>query len=92
MKYTLVYPLTDNDGEVYTELTLKRPTVKDMKVLDSAKGEIEKIAILIQRVAKSSQGSDMPSYLVDKMDVEDFAKLGEVVSSFFEKSPQTGEK
>jgi len=92
MIYNLLYPLTDNDGEVYDELTLKRPTVKDMKALDSVTGDIEKIAVLIQKVARSKKGSEVPSYLVDKMDAEDFGALGEMVSSFFEKSPQTGEK
>ena len=92
MKYKLLYPLTDTDGEVYEELTLRRPTVKDMKALDSVTGEIEKIATLIEKVAMSSKGSVMATYLVDRMDAEDFGAIGEIVSSFFEKSPQTGEK
>lgn len=86
MKIKLQYPVTDADGEVYSELELKRPTVKDLKALDDAKGDIGKMAVLVERLA------GVTPHVVNNIDAEDFTEIGEVLGSFFEKSPQIGEK
>jgi hypothetical protein len=92
MKIKLQYPVVDVDGEAFEELSFRRPTVKDMKVMDGVKGEIEKTAVLIGRIATNQSGTQLSSIVVDRIDAEDFAKIAELIGSFFEKPPQTGEK
>ena len=92
MEVKLKYPITTADGEKCGDLSLRRPTVKDMKSLDGVKGEIEKSAVLIGRIATSQSGARLTSNDVDMIDAEDFAAIGEIIGSFFERPPQTGEK
>lgn len=89
---TLKYPVTDTDGEIYEKLTLRRPTVKDLKVMDRTSGDVEKIAALIARITSSAAGSKLTDYVVDRIDAEDFAAIGDIVDSFLSKSPTTGER
>jgi len=91
-KVKLQYPVTDADGEVFEELIIRRPIVKDLRAIDETKGDIAKIAVLIERLATSPNKTAMTSVAVNRIDAEDFATLGDIVGSFLEKSPQTGEK
>lgn len=92
MKIQLKYPVSDADGTEFRELTLRRPTVKDLKAIDEAKGEIEKAAILIGQLARGENGSALTPIAVERIDAEDFAEISEALSSFFETSPQIGDK
>lgn len=89
MKVTLQYPVTDADGERFEELTFRRPVIKDLKALDKVTGDVEKISTLILRLATSQNNTPITPFAVDKIDAEDFAKIGEVIGSFLETSPQT---
>jgi hypothetical protein len=89
MKVALKYPVTDADGERFEELTFRRPVIKDLKALDTIKGDVDKISTLILRLATSQTGSQITPFAVDNIDAEDFAKIGEVIGSFLETSPQT---
>lgn len=83
MRVELKYPIEAN-GETVSILELRRPTVKHLKALDNAKGDIAKTATLISELA------GIPPSSVDKIDAEDFAAIGEVINGFFGTPPPTG--
>ncbi|SPD73818.1 conserved hypothetical protein [uncultured Desulfobacterium sp.] len=76
IKIDLSFPISVF-GEEVRELNIKRrPTTKDLKVMDSEKGEVSKTAALISRLC------DVPPGSVDQLDASDFSKAAEVVSGF----------
>lgn len=79
----LKHPIKAN-GQVLEEITLERPRVKHLKVVDGVKGEVEKTALLIGELA------GIPPSGVDQLDAEDFAALAEVIGGFFGAAPKTG--
>jgi len=83
---TLKHPVIFNDEQV-NEITLPdRLKLKHMKAMDSATGDIGKIAALIASMA------DWPMSAVDQIDVEDFNAISEVAGDFLGQSPATGGK
>ena len=91
MTYPLLYPVQLPTGETVAILELRRPTVRDLKAMDSAKGEIDKIATMLRQIAvDSATGKPLTTTAVELIDAEDFTRLGEVVAGFFEASPPTG--
>lgn len=72
-------------GEEVSELTFRRLTMGDLIRLDSAKGEMAKVAKLIELCAA------IPPSSVAKIDAEDIAAISEVVGSFLPSSLPTGE-
>jgi len=83
---TLKHPVIFNDEQV-NEITLPdRLKLKHMKAMDSATGDIGKIAALIASMA------DWPMSAVDQIDVEDFNAISEVAGDFSGPSPATGGK
>lgn len=79
----LKYPITAH-GETIDTIELKRPTVKHLRAMDKAKGDVERVAGLISELAA------LPPSSVDQIDSEDFGELSEVIAGFFESSPATG--
>jgi hypothetical protein len=82
-KITLDYPITV-DGAKLNEITLRRPTVKDMRVArisgkDDATQEITLIANLAQ----------VPTSAVEDLDMSDFVKVQKALQGFFGLSETT---
>jgi Phage tail assembly chaperone proteins, E, or 41 or 14 len=80
---TLNYPIAVS-GERVSEVTLRRPTVKDLKAFDREPGDINKMAVMIGRLAELAPPE------VDAIDAGDFLVLSEVVDGFLSPSPPTG--
>jgi hypothetical protein len=76
IKIPLTYPV-EAFGEDIKELQIKRrPTTKDLKVMDSEKGEVGKTAALLAKL------TEVPPATIDKMDAADFSKASDVVTGF----------
>jgi len=73
----LTYPILDAEEEIKS-LNLRRPTVRDILVMDAVVGNIQKSVRMI------AQLSDLPVEVIETMDAHDFAKVSEVVSDFLE--------
>jgi hypothetical protein len=72
-------------GETVDTLTLPdKVTVKDLKAMDAATGEVGKIAALIGALA------GIPPSSVDQMSAADFGRVSEALSGFLPDSPATG--
>jgi len=82
-EFKLKHPVKMGD-EMVESVTLKRPTVKHLKIMDSANGDISKTAALI------SELSDLPLSVVDRIDGEDFGVIAEGLGGFFGKPRGTG--
>lgn len=80
---TLKHPLT-HGGEQVTELTFKRLTLKDLMKMDSASGELAKIAKLIESSAAQ------PPSVVQQIDAEDLEAISEVLEGFLPQSLKIG--
>jgi hypothetical protein len=79
----LDYPIAALGGEV-SELTLRRPRVRDLKLLDEAKGDVGKTAVLLGALA------GLTTKEVDLLDAGDFARLGQAVADFLPSAQPTG--
>lgn len=74
--YQLKYPVTLN-GETITELNLRRPKARDLIKSQKAKGgEMEMIATMLADLA------EITPRVVNELDAEDFAAVGEVIGNF----------
>lgn len=80
---TLAHPVA-HGGQTYTEIALARPLLKHLRVLDNARGEVERSAALISAL------SGWPLAAVDQIDAEDFAAIAEGLGDFFGGPPPTG--
>jgi len=80
---TLAYPIQAH-GEEVTYLTLRRPRVKDLKLLDAAQGDVGKTAALIGSLAGLTPKE------VDQLDAGDFTRLGQAVADFLPGAQPTG--
>ncbi len=80
-------PTTANDeGDTETsQIVLTEPTVGQMKLIDSAKGDIAKAAMLVQ------QCGDLTAASVNKIKGRDFILLNKVVGAFLSDGHQTSE-
>jgi len=70
--------------ETIDTITLKRPTVKHLKSMDAAAGDIGKTASLIAELG------GLPQKVVDDIDAEDFGVIADVLGGFFGKPQGTG--
>lgn len=80
----LKYPISVNDEPVSELVFPERVKLKHLKAMDSAGGEVGKMAALIGSMAS------LPLSAVDQIDAEDFAAIGEVLGGFLGKLPATG--
>lgn len=72
---TLQYPV-EVDGVATDTLTIRRPKVRDIKMMDQHKGEIEKSIHFIAALC------EIPPASVEELDADDFGKLSEKVGGF----------
>ncbi len=77
--YHLKYPVTV-DGETTTDLTLRRPKTRDLRKSHKVKGELDQIAAMIVDLAEVSPK------VVDELDAEDFAAVGDIIGNFLTSS------
>jgi hypothetical protein len=92
----IVYPLKHpiettfrpNGGEarteVLSEVTMRRPKARDLRVLDRYPGKIAQALALIQTLSGLNQAQ------VDELDAEDVTGLSEIVGDFLPDTPTTG--
>lgn len=97
LTYTLVHAITlvtrNADGEEREEelkpagatIVLRRPKAKDMRVVDQFEGQ--SVAISIALIGKLSS---LDAQMVENLDAEDMAGLGELVADFVPSSRRTG--
>ena len=71
-------------GETLSQLTLRRPRVKDLKLLDEAKGDVGMTAALIGALAGLTPRE------VDQIDAGDFTRLGLALADFLPGAQPTG--
>ena len=78
------------EGEMITELSIRRPKVRDLRVLEEVTQG--KPSQLDQGAALLSLLAGIPEAAVEDMDATDFARASEVISGFFEgvKAPPAG--
>lgn len=85
----LAVPLTV-DGNVITELSIRRPRVRDLRALEEAtegkSSQLDQGAVLVALL------SGFPEAAVEEMDAADFARASEVIGGFFgeARAPKTG--
>ena len=77
-------------GETITELSIRRPKVRDLRALEEATQV--KPSQLDQGAALLSLLAGLPEAAVEEMDATDFARASEVIAGFFEgaKVPPAG--
>lgn len=79
-RVTLVQPLKVGDATI-TEVTIRRPKVKDLRVLEDARkpggSEID------QGIAMAAVLCGLPIEAMDDMDAVDFATISEFIARFF---------
>ena len=80
----LVRPFRVEDRTI-TEVTMRRPKVRDLRVLEKARepGSTE----LDQGIAMAAAVCDLPLSAMDEMDAADFAAISEVLGGFLLKAP-----
>lgn len=79
----LKYPVQAH-GEDVREIRIPRLKLKHMRVMDEAKGDLDKMALLIGAVAGLAPST------VNELDAEDFMTLSEVLGGFLGSSQATG--
>lgn len=84
IEISLKTPITAH-GEEVTVLKVRRPTFGDLMQLDNAKGEMGKMAKLIECCAQ------IPASSVKMIDIEDVQTISEAIGPFFSAFQATGE-
>jgi uncharacterized protein (DUF885 family) len=72
---TLEYPFEFN-GETYTELTIRRPKLRDLKKSESVKGNMAKGTMMLADLA------EIDPKAIEEMDMEDFKTCSMVIADF----------
>ena len=81
----LAYPI-ENDGETTTELTMRRPKLKDqLRVLSSKKSDAEK------EMAMFCNLMEVSPELLKELDLADYGKIQEVYQGFLSLAPTESE-
>ncbi|MDY0882308.1 phage tail assembly protein [Dongia soli] len=88
----LQYPIAAGSAQI-SRISLKRPTVGDMRAIEGQKSKMAAVSTLLGKVATLPDHPDLPvtPSLLDKLDFTDFAALTEKVESFLPKGRETGE-
>ena len=74
--YQLKVPLQQG-SDIVTELTFRRPKLKHLKILDGTKGDVERIAKLIEVLCDIRPG------LIGEIDPADLNDISEIITGFF---------
>jgi len=72
---TLKYPF-EFEGETITEITIRRPKMRDMKKAQKHKDDMEKSIHMIADLA------DLSPRLIEELDTEDFGQVSAIVGEF----------
>jgi hypothetical protein len=78
------------DGKTVTELTIRRPKVRDLRVLEETtqgkSTQLDQSAVLVALL------SGLSKEVVEDLDAADFARASEVIGGFFGegRAPRTG--
>ena len=72
------------DGQRIAEVTVRRPKVKDLRVLDDLGADGDDLA---RGVAMAAQLTGLPTAAIDEMDASDFAQVSDVIAGFLPKPP-----
>jgi len=91
--YSLKHPVTlsfreaggNTREEVINEITLRRPTAKDMRLADRLAGQ--EIGMMISMLVALS---GLDEHVIDRLDVVDFTELSEIVDGFLPNGPKAG--
>lgn len=92
-RYRLKHPVTlkfrqaggEEREESITELTLRRPTAKDLRMVDDYGTRI-----IAMTIALVSSLSELDVEVIERIDAEDFGELAEIVGGFLPDGPMTG--
>lgn len=79
--YRLHVPLVQG-SETVTELNFRRPKLKHLKALDGARGDIDRIAKLIEVLCDIRPG------LIGEIDPIDLNEISEIITGFFPNAPK----
>lgn len=90
--YTLKHPVEthfrpkggEERIETLTEVTMRRPKARDLRVMDRYPGKVAQALALIQTL------SGLNPAQVDELDAEDVTGLSEIVGDFLPDTPTTG--
>lgn len=80
MEYTLLYPVTTEQGATITTVTVNRLRAKDLRLIDKAEGDMETTLTMIACATRLSPE------VIDELDADDVTQLGEKVADFFGKT------
>lgn len=91
-RHKLAHPFEHGSTRV-EELTLRRPTFADLRAVDATKGQFAQLSALLTRIAGvvGDESLTVTERMIDRLDVEDVAALGEKVATFFPRGLPTGE-
>ena len=85
----LTYPFEwDNQDEKITEIEIPRPKAKHIRGMNFKKiesGDADEVLKLIQKL------TGHPPKLIDRLDIIDIQKIGDVISSFLDSGPAIGQ-
>lgn len=84
---TLAFPIKGAQGEVVTEVHIRRPQGKDMRALETSEG-VGKYALTALMI---SLLTGLTVDQVDEFDTSDFEAVGEAVADFFDPKGATTE-
>lgn len=84
--FPLTQPVQDVDGSELTELALRKPKAKDLRVFDKVEGEIAGTFELIGKLA------GIPASQVDELELEDLTQIMEWVEGFLPKRLAASER
>lgn len=87
LKHPVTITLRGPDGErqeTVSEVTLRRVKGKDLRATDDHSGEIAKTLALLAKI------TSQPMVVIDELDAEDIAGLGEKLDDFLPASLRTG--
>lgn len=73
--YTLEYPF-DFKGEEFTELTIRRPKMRDLRKFEGIKDSMKKAFTMLSDLAEIAPGA------VEEMDPEDFNAASKLIAGF----------
>lgn len=73
------------DEKQITELTIRKPVVADLLLMDTASGDVERQVTLISAL------TGQPPPLIKRLAWADFFVLGEAVNAFLPAAPATGD-
>lgn len=89
LKHPVKLEFRQSDGSIrdesITELKLRRPAAKDLRLVDSYGSQM--VGMMIALIAALS-GQDIE--VIEKLDAEDFGDLSDVVGDFLPDGPKTG--